>query len=253
MLYLRYEKNNETRYGWLDGTRVGAVTGDVFGSFKREGVVADLLDVDILPPVTPSKIIAVGQNYASRAAEQGLPRPDIPPLFLKPPSAVIGHGDSIVLPPQSAQVEHEAELAVIMGRRARWVSVEDALKFVWGYTGANDVTARDIEQRDSHLARGKGFDTFCPLGPWVSTDVDPADVVITCTVNGQMRQMASTREMIFSVPQLIAFVSSVMTLEPGDVILTGTPAGVGPLAHGDRVDVDIEGIGTLTNMVKSIQ
>jgi 2-keto-4-pentenoate hydratase/2-oxohepta-3-ene-1,7-dioic acid hydratase in catechol pathway len=250
MLYLRYEKNGETRYGWLDGARVGAVTGDVFGSYKRESIAADLFDVEILPPVTPSKIIAVSQNYAARSAEEGLPRPDLPPLFLKPPSAVIGHGDEIILPPQSSQVEHEAELAVIIGRRARWVSVEDALKFVWGYTCANDVTARDLERRDSQLTRCKGFDTFCPLGPWVSTDVDPADVVITCTVNGQVRQMTSTREMVFSVPQLIAFISSVMTLEPGDVILTGTPAGVGPLTPGDRVEIDIEGIGTLTNTVK---
>ncbi|MBM4423847.1 MAG: fumarylacetoacetate hydrolase family protein [Chloroflexi bacterium] len=252
MLYVRYEKDGETRYGWLDGMRVGAVTGDVFGSFRREGIVADAREVRILPPVTPSKIIAVGQNYQSRAAEEGLPRPDIPPLFLKPPSAVIGHNEAIVLPPQSSQVEHEAELAVIIGRRARWVSVEDALKFVWGYTCANDVTARDIERRDSHLTRGKGFDTFCPLGPWVSTDVDPADVVITCMVNGQVRQMTSTREMIFSVPQLIAFISSAMTLEPGDVILTGTTAGVGPLAAGDRVDVDIEGIGALMNTVVAL-
>ncbi len=245
MLYLRYEKNNEVRYGWLDGVRVGAVTGDVFGSFKRENVVAELPEVKILPPVTPGKIIAVGHNYESRAAEQGAPRPDIPLLSLKPPSAVIGPGGDILLPPQAAQVEHAAELAVIIGRRARWVSVEDSLKFVWGYTGANDVTARD-----SLPARGKWFDTFCPLGPWVSTDVDPADVVVTCSVNGQLRQMASTREMIFSAPQLIAFISSIMTLEPGDVILTGTPAGVGPLAAGDQVDVEIEGVGMLSNKVK---
>jgi 2-keto-4-pentenoate hydratase/2-oxohepta-3-ene-1,7-dioic acid hydratase in catechol pathway len=250
MLYVRYDKNDEVRYGWLDGERVGAVTGDVFGSFKRESVVASLHEVKLLPPVLPSKIIAVSQNYEARAAEQGLSRPDIPPLFLKPPSAVIGPGGEIVLPPQSTQVEHEAELAVIMGRRARWVSVEDALKFVWGYTCANDVTARDLERRDANLTRGKGFDTFCPLGPCISTDVDPADVVITCSVNGQLRQMTSTREMTFSVPQLIAFITSVMTLEPGDVILTGTPAGVGPLAPGDQVDVEIEGIGVLSNLVK---
>ncbi len=155
-----------------------------------------------------------------------------------------------MIPPQSTQVEHEAELAVVIGRRARWVSVEDALKFVWGYTCANDVTARDLEQRDSQMTRGKGFDTFCPLGPWVSTDVDPADLVVMCKVNGQVRQMSSTRELRFSAPQLIAFISSVMTLEPGDVILTGTPAGVGALNAGDSVEVEIEGIGTLVNTVK---
>jgi 2-keto-4-pentenoate hydratase/2-oxohepta-3-ene-1,7-dioic acid hydratase in catechol pathway len=250
MLYVHYEKNGETRYGWLDGTRLGAVTGDIFGSFKREAGVEDVRDVKVLPPVKPSKIIAVSQNYAARAAEQNLGRPDIPLLFLKPPSAILAHDADIVLPPQSTQVEHEAELAVIIGRRARWVSVEDALKFVWGYTCANDVTARDLERRDAHLTRGKGFDTFCPLGPYVATDVDPADVVITCSVNGQLRQMMSTREMIFSVPQLIAFISSIMTLEPGDVILTGTPAGVGPLVAGDQVDVEIEGIGRLVNKVR---
>ncbi len=250
MLYVRYEKNNETRYGWVDGRRAGPVTGDIFGSFKRETLLDDVADLDILPPVQPSKIIAVSQNYSTRISEENLNRPDIPPLFLKPPSAVIGYGDDIVLPPQSAQVEHEAELAVVMGRRARWVSVEDALKFVWGYTCANDVTARDLERRDAHLTRGKGFDTFCPLGPYVSTDVDPADVVIMCSVNGQLRQMMSTREMIFSVPQLIAFVSSIMTLEPGDVILTGTPGGVGRLVAGDQVEVEIEGIGKLVNKVR---
>ncbi|MBI3242181.1 MAG: fumarylacetoacetate hydrolase family protein [Chloroflexi bacterium] len=249
MIYLRYQKNGEAHYGWLDGTRVGAVIGEVFGDSKRGGIVADLREVTILPPATPSKIIAVGQNYVARALEQGLEPPDIPPLCLKPPSAVIGHYDEIVIPPQSAQVEHEAELAVIIGRRARWVSVEDALKFVWGYTCANDVTARDLERRDSQLTRGKGFDTFCPLGPWVSTDVDAADVVVMCKVNGQVRQMSSTRELRFSVPQLVAFISSVMTLEPGDVILTGTPAGVGSLLPGDQVEVEIEGIGTLVNTV----
>ena len=250
MLYICYEKNGETCYGWLDKDRVGAVTGDVFGEFRRETLAEHLRDVKILPPVRPSKIIAVGLNYESRAAEQRLARPDIPSLFLKPPSAVIGPGEAIILPPQSAQVEHEAELAVIIGRRARWVSVEDALKFVWGYTCANDVTARDLEQRDSQMTRGKGFDTFCPLGPCIATDVDPADVVITCSVNGQLRQMMSTREMVFSASQLIAFISSVMTLEPGDMILTGTPAGVGPLNAGDQVEVEIEGIGTLVNTVK---
>jgi len=253
MLYIRYLKleNNEVRYGWLEGTSIGAVTGDIYGNAQREGIVAELRDVKVLPPVVPSKIIAVSHNYVSRLTERGLEKPDIPLISLKPPSAIIGHRDEIILPPQSSQVEHEAELAVIIGRRAKWVSVEDALKFVWGYTCANDVTARDIQQRDAQLTRGKGFDTFCPLGPYVSTDADAADVVITCSVNGQVRQMASTRELIFSVPQLIAFISSVMTLEQGDVILTGTAAGVGSLVAGDTVEINIEGIGTLSNVVKS--
>jgi 2-keto-4-pentenoate hydratase/2-oxohepta-3-ene-1,7-dioic acid hydratase in catechol pathway len=250
MLYVQYEKNGEPRYGWVDGRRVGAVTGDIFGSHKRETLTMDVADLKILPPTRPTKIIAIAQNYPSRAAEENQAQPEIPTVYLKPPSAVIGYGDEIVLPPQSSQVEHEAELAVVLGRRARWVSVEDALKFVWGYTCVNDITARDLERRDAYLTRSKGFDTFCPLGPYVSTDVDPADVVITCSVNGQLRQMISTREMIFSVPQLIAFVSSIMTLEPGDVILTGTPGGVGPLVSGDQVEVEIEGVGKLINKVK---
>jgi 2-keto-4-pentenoate hydratase/2-oxohepta-3-ene-1,7-dioic acid hydratase in catechol pathway len=154
-----------------------------------------------------------------------------------------------VLPPQSQQVEHEAELVIVIGKRGRWISPEEALNFVLGYTIGNDVTARDLQRRDGQWTRGKGFDTFCPIGPWIETDFDPADRVITCYVNGEMRQMASTRDMVFSVRQLIAYASSVMTLEPGDLLMTGTPAGVGPLLPGDQVQVAIEGIGALTNTV----
>ncbi|HPO59722.1 MAG TPA: fumarylacetoacetate hydrolase family protein, partial [Anaerolineaceae bacterium] len=175
----------------------------------------------------------------------------IPLLFLKPPSSVIGPGEAILLPPQSRQVEHEAELAVVIGRLGRWIPPEAALDYVFGYTVANDVTARDLQRRDGQWTRGKGFDTFCPLGPWIETDYDPYDNLITCRVNGEIRQMASTRDMIFPVQQLVAFASSVMTLEPGDVILTGTPAGIGPLLDGDEVAVDIEGIGELRNPVKA--
>jgi 2-keto-4-pentenoate hydratase/2-oxohepta-3-ene-1,7-dioic acid hydratase in catechol pathway len=175
--------------------------------------------------------------------------PEIPLLFLKPISAVIGPGDNIVLPPQSKQVEHEGELAVVIGRTGRWIAAEEAREYIFGYTVADDVTARDLQRRDGQWTRGKGFDTFCPLGPWIETDLDPADVLVQTRVNGEMRQMASTREMMFSVEQLIAFISSVMTLEPGDVILTGTPAGIGPLKHGDVVEVTVEGIGSLSNPV----
>jgi 2-keto-4-pentenoate hydratase/2-oxohepta-3-ene-1,7-dioic acid hydratase in catechol pathway len=173
----------------------------------------------------------------------------VPLLFFKPPSAVIGPGAAILVPPQSQRVEHEAELAAVIGRRGRWISPEEALHHVFGYTVANDVTARDLQFRDSQWTRGKGFDTFCPLGPWIETDFDPADALITCHVNGEMRQMASTRDMVFSVRQLIAFASSVMTLEPGDILLTGTPAGVGLLLPGDTVEVTIEGLGALSNPV----
>jgi 2-keto-4-pentenoate hydratase/2-oxohepta-3-ene-1,7-dioic acid hydratase in catechol pathway len=191
----------------------------------------------------------VGRNYAEHAREQNVEVPEIPLLFLKPPSAVIGPGESIILPPQSKQVEHEGELAVVIGRAGRWIQSEEALKYVLGYSVANDVTARDLQRRDGQWTRGKGFDTFCPLGPWIETELDPADVLVQTRVNGEMRQMASTREMMFPVEQLIAFISSVMTLQPGDVILTGTPAGIGPLQPGDVVEVSVEGVGSLSNPV----
>jgi 2-keto-4-pentenoate hydratase/2-oxohepta-3-ene-1,7-dioic acid hydratase in catechol pathway len=174
----------------------------------------------------------------------------VPVLCFKPPSSVVGPGQPVLLPPQSQRVEHEAELAVVIGKGGRWIAAEHAENHILGFTIANDVTARDLQRRDGQWTRAKGFDTFCPLGPWIETDLEIADVLITCRVNGEMRQMASTREMVFTIPQLIAFVSSVMTVDPGDVLLTGTPAGVGILAEGDSVEVDIEGIGVLVNPVK---
>jgi 2-keto-4-pentenoate hydratase/2-oxohepta-3-ene-1,7-dioic acid hydratase in catechol pathway len=193
----------------------------------------------------------VGRNYVAHAAELENEVPDLPLLFLKPPSAVIGPGDEIVLPPQSENVQHEAELAIVICQRGRWISPGDIPEHILGFTAANDVTARDLQYTDGQWARGKGFDTFLPLGPLIETELDPADVMITCQVNGQLRQMASTRDMVFPVTQLVGYVSSIMTLEPGDVILTGTPAGVGPLVDGDEVSIEIEGIGTLTNPVRA--
>jgi 2-keto-4-pentenoate hydratase/2-oxohepta-3-ene-1,7-dioic acid hydratase in catechol pathway len=210
-----------------------------------------LESVRLLPPVVPQKIICVGRNYADHAREQNADIPEIPLLFLKPPSAIIADQDSILLPPQSRQVDHEAELAVVIGQSCRWVSSEKAMQMVFGYTIANDVTARDLQNKDGQWTRSKGFDTFCPLGPWIETDFDPADALITCRVNDELRQMASTREMIFTIPQLIAFISSIMTLEPGDLILTGTPAGIGSINPGDVVEIHIEGIGALRNLVKT--
>jgi 2-keto-4-pentenoate hydratase/2-oxohepta-3-ene-1,7-dioic acid hydratase in catechol pathway len=198
----------------------------------------------------PGKIICVGRNYAEHAREHDEEIPDVPLLFFKPPSSVVGPGQPVLLPPQSQRVEHEGELAVVIGKRGRWIAAEQAENHLLGYTIANDITARDLQRRDGQWTRAKGFDTFCPLGPWIETDLEIADVLITCRVNGEMRQMASTREMVFTIPQLIAFVSSVMTLDPGDVLLTGTPAGVGLLVEGDSVEVDIEGIGVLANPVK---
>ncbi len=238
-------------WGWVSEGKVGVLDGSPFGEFRREEAVLPLESVRLLAPVRPGKILGVGRNFAAHAAEHQAEVPELPLLFLKAPSSVIGPGEAIRLPPQSKQVEHEAELAVVIGHSGRWIPAEEAEHYILGYTVANDVTARDLQRLDGQWARAKSFDTFCPLGPWVETEFDPSDALITCRVNGQLRQMASTGGLIFSVRQLVAFLSSVMSLEPGDVILTGTPAGVGPLAHGDEVTVEIEGIGQLTNPVRT--
>ena len=250
MRIVRYQIKNETpSYGWVYEDRVGSIDGVPFGEYSRREAQMPLSMVRLLPPVLPGKIVCVGRNYAEHAREQGFEVPEIPILFLKPPSSVIGPEDSVILPPQSKQVEHEGELAVVIGKRGRWISSDQSFRHVLGYTVANDVTARDLQRRDGQWTRGKGFDTFCPLGPWIETELDPVDVLVQTRVNGEMRQMASTREMLFPIDQLIAFISSVMTLEPGDVILTGTPAGIGPLTPGDVVEVSVEGIGTLKNPI----
>lgn len=250
MRFIRYTIGNDApRYGWVYEDRVGPIEGEPFGEFRRLEAEIPLHMVRLLAPLKPGKIICVGRNYPEHAREQNVEVPEIPMLFMKPPSAIIGPGETILLPPQSNQVEHEGELAVVIGRAGRWISAENALQHVMGYTIANDVTARDLQRRDGQWTRGKGFDTFLPLGPWIETDLDPSDVLVQTRVNGEMRQMASTREMMFPVEQLIAFITSVMTLEPGDLILTGTPAGIGPLQPGDTVEVTVEGIGSLSNPV----
>ena len=239
------------RFGWLHEDQIGEVDGDPFGAYRRLDPTLPVDSVRILPPVLPGKILCVGRNYAAHAQEHGNQVGELPILFLKPGTSLIGPGDAIVLPPQSSRVQHEAELAVVIGKAGRWIQPEDAMEHVFGYTIANDVTARDIRNADVTWTRGKGFDTFCPLGPWIETEFDPADVLITCHVSQELRQMGSTRDMVFSIPTLIAFISTVMTLEPGDIVLTGTPAGVGDLVNGDTVSITIEGLGTLTNPVVS--
>jgi len=250
MRFVRYVIGNEApRYGWVHEDWIGAVEGVPYGEYRRLEAQVPLHAVRLLAPVQPGKIICVGRNYPEHAREQNVEVPEIPLLFMKPPSAVIGPGENIMLPPQSRQVEHEGELAVVIGRAGRWIAVEEALDYVFGYTCANDVTARDLQRRDGQWTRGKGFDTFCPVGPWIETELDPVDVLVQTRVNHEMRQMASTREMMFSVGHLIAFISSIMTLQPGDLILTGTPAGIGPLVKGDTVEVTVEGVGSLSNPV----
>ncbi len=206
----------------------------------------------MLPPVSPSKIVCVGRNYREHAAELGNTMPTEPLLFLKSPSAIIGHGDFIELPHVSERVEHEGELAVVIGRRARRIGDdEDPLSYVLGYACLNDVTARDIQRRDVQFTRGKSFDTFCPVGPHVVCGLDPLDLRVETRVNGEVRQSSRTSAMAFPVPFLLRYISNVMTLEPGDLIATGTPAGVGPLKPGDAVEVEVEGVGTLLNHVRA--
>ena len=236
-------------FGWIMGELAGFIEGDIFGEFQRLEANRPLEKLRLLAPINPGKIICVGRNYLEHAKEHQAEVPETPLLFLKPPSSVIGPGEAILVPPQSNQVEHEAELAVVIGKRGRWIPVQQAGEYIFGYTIANDVTARDLQRKDGQWTRGKGFDTFCPLGPWIETDLDAADALISCRVNQELRQMSSTREMVFSVEQIISFASSIMTLEPGDVILTGTPAGVGVITEGDQVEVTIEGIGTLKNPI----
>jgi 2-keto-4-pentenoate hydratase/2-oxohepta-3-ene-1,7-dioic acid hydratase in catechol pathway len=250
MKIIRYQtENRHTQVGWVLEDQVGSIRGDMFGEFQRGEANTPLSSLKLLAPLKPGKIICVGRNYVAHAQEHGSDVPEMPLLFFKPPSSVIGPGENIVLPPQSKQVEHEAELAVVIGKKGYWISLEDAMDHIFGYTIADDVTARDLQRRDLQWTRAKGFDTFCPLGPWIETDFDSSDALITCHVNGEMRQMASTRDMVFTIPHLITFASSIMTLEPGDVLLTGTPAGVSPVMSGDIIEVKIEGIGILKNPV----
>jgi len=250
MRIVRYQtKNQAPNYGWILENKVGPIKGDIFGQYRRSEAETPLSEVKLLAPVQPSKIICIGHNYAEHAREHDVDVPKVPLVFLKPPSSIINPGDTIILPPQSQQIEHEAELVVIIGERGRNIIAEEAQKFIYGYTAGNDVTARDLQKLDDQWTRAKGFDTFCPFGPWIDTEFDPSDAVITCKVSGQPRQMASTRDMVFNVNVLIAFISSVMTLEPGDIIFTGTPSGVGPLKPGDSVEVEIEGLGKLVNPV----
>jgi len=251
MRIVRYKYKDEApSYGWLLEDKIGAISGNVYGDYRRQEAGLPLASVRLLAPAEPSKIVCLGRNYAEHAKEHDAEVPKVPLIFMKPPSAIIGPGEAILLPPQSQQVEHEAELVVVMGKRGKNILTEQAHDYIYGYTNGNDVTARDLQRSDGQWTRAKGFDTFCSIGPWVDTDFDASDAIITCRVSGQPRQMASTRDMVFNVNQLIAFISSVMTLEPGDLIFTGTPAGVGPLKEGDEVVVEIEGLGKLSNPVR---
>ena len=250
---VRVAATGREHWGLVTGDAVVALPGGPFGDLTDTGgAIGTLGELELLVPTVPTKIIGVGRNYVEHAAEHGVAVPTEPLLFLKPPSSVLGPGGTIVRPELSAQVEYEGEVAVVMGRRCRSVSEEEAWRYVLGITCGNDVTARDIQRADPQWTRGKGFDTFCPLGPWIVTGLTEAqagDLDITSRVNGELRQHGCTSQMVFPAARLIAHISAVMTLEPGDVILTGTPSGVGPLAAGDSVEVEVERVGKLTNAV----
>lgn len=232
-------------------TMVAIVEGDpLFQPLQLTGERVSLTEARLLAPVIPrSKVIGVGRNYADHAAEMGGEAPAEPLLFLKPNTSVVGPQTPIVLPSASRDVHYEGELAVVIGRMCKDVPIERAGDVIFGYTCANDVTARDLQRSDGQWARAKGFDTFCPVGPWVATRLDPADLAVETRVNGELRQSGRTADLVHNVAELVSFISGVFTLLPGDVILTGTPAGVGPLTPGDEVGVTVEGVGTLTNSV----
>ncbi len=244
------------RFGIVEGDLVlpfaESETIESFSSARTTEAVP-LSDVTMRAPVVPSKIVCVGRNYREHAAELGNKMPDEPLLFLKAPSAIIGNGEAIELPPESKQVEHEGELGVVIGRRARLISADDdPLSHVLGYTCVNDVTARDLQRKDVQFTRGKSFETFCPVGPFIVNDLDPLNLSVTTRVNDAVKQSGRTSDMAFSVPFLIRYIANIMTLYPGDLIATGTPAGVSPMNDGDVVEVEVEGIGILRNPIRSL-
>ncbi len=257
MRIARFTTGDDPEYGVVGGPDgdeiVAAVVGDpLYAGVEPTGAQVPLADVRLLAPVIPrSKVVCIGRNYAAHVEELGHDVPAEPLVFLKPNTSVVGPFDPIVYPAQSSNVHFEGELGVVIGRICRDVPTDRWKEVVYGYTVGNDVTARDLQQSDGQWARAKGFDSFCPLGPWIETDFDPSDVAVATKLNGELKQKGSTSLMLFDIPTVISYITSFMTLLPGDVILTGTPAGVGPMRPGDQVSVTVEGIGTLTNTVVS--
>ncbi len=260
MRICRFAHGEEVSFGVLDNldeqgeltdnSIIAILKGHPFGEFDPDGRVIPASSVKLLAPILPSKIIGIGKNYADHAAEMDSVLPPEPLMFLKPSTSVIGPNESILLPRQTSMVHHEAELAVVIGRFCKDVPRARVAEVILGYTCANDVSARDVQKSDGQWSRAKGFDTFCPLGPWIETDLDPSEITVTAYVGDQLRQSGNTKDLIFSVADLVSYVSHQMTLLPRDVILTGTPAGVGPIVPGDEVEVAIEGIGSLVNQVE---
>jgi 2-keto-4-pentenoate hydratase/2-oxohepta-3-ene-1,7-dioic acid hydratase in catechol pathway len=251
MKLARYVCGKRECYGVLERDVLHELEGTPFAGIERNGRTCRLEDVELMAPVSPQKIVAVGLNYRDHAAEFGLELPEDPVLFMKPPSSLLAHGGAIVYPEMSRRVDYEAELVLVCGRECRNISPEQAPSYVLGYTCGNDVTARDLQAKDGQWTRAKSFDTFCPLGPFIDTDIDPADLAIELRLNGEVRQSSSTAKMAFSPAELLSFVSRIMTVLPGDVIMTGTPSGVGEMFPGDTVEVVITGLDVLRNTVVS--
>jgi 2-keto-4-pentenoate hydratase/2-oxohepta-3-ene-1,7-dioic acid hydratase in catechol pathway len=239
------------QYGILEGDVIHRIEGDIFADYRVHEQTWKIEDITILPPVHPSKIVAVGINYRDHAEEFGHDIPDEPVLFMKPSTAVIGHGEEIIHPPSAGRVDYEAELAAVVLKKAHMVDEGEAAEYILGYTCLNDVTARDLQQKDGQWTRSKSFDTFCPIGPVIETEIDPNRAVVRAFLNGEMRQNSNTSNFIFPIFRLFSLITRIMTLLPGDVVTTGTPSGVGPMKPGDVIEIEIEGIGTLRNRVKA--
>jgi len=249
MKIVRYVEGDVAKSGVIEGDTIREMDGDPFGHFHLTSRIKKMREVKLLSPCLPSKIVALGLNYRDHAEEAKARLPQEPLIFLKPATSIIGPGDPIVYPKMSKQVDYEAELGVVIGKTAKAVPEEKGAGYILGYTCVNDVTARDLQSKDKQWTRSKGFDTFAPIGPWIVTDIDPHGLEISSYLNGERRQHSNTKNLIFGPQQLVSFISHIMTLLPGDVIATGTPSGIGPMAIGDRIDVVIEGIGTLSNGV----
>jgi 2-keto-4-pentenoate hydratase/2-oxohepta-3-ene-1,7-dioic acid hydratase in catechol pathway len=247
---VRYQTTGPPLWGVLSDGVVLAAEGTPFVDLRSTGRQVGTIDeVTLLAPVTPRTVLCVGRNYRSHAEEFGNKVPDEPLLFLKPPASVVGPGHEVVYPRISGRLDPEAELVLVIGKQARSVAADDAWDVIGGYTCGNDITARDIQKSDGQWTRGKGFDTFCPIGPWVETEYDPADVRVSCIVDGERRQEGRTKDLIFPIPFLIEYITRFTTLEPGDVILSGTPEGVRPVQPGNTITVEVEGLGALSNRV----
>lgn len=250
MKIVRFKAGDDIAYGLAEADGVTLYQGSPFFVWEATETIIPWERVQLLAPVLPSKVVCVGKNYVEHAAEMESDVPDEPLIFMKPATSVVGPDARVVIPPQSSEVHHEGEVAVVIGKVARNVAAEDVGQYVFGYTAANDVTARDLQRSDGQWTRAKGFDTFCPLGPAIETEFDPLEkMAVMCRVNGEIRQAGFTSDMVFGVAELIEYITAVMTLLPGDVVLTGTPSGVGPVEPGDLVEVEVDGIGVLANHV----